>query len=309
MKNVVYARHMRILALTCCALLTPALAANAAVPPALIEQQGPTLAPMLKKVMPAVVNIVATSEVQMARNPLMEDPFFRHFFDMPQQPQRRSNSSIGSGVIVDAAKGLILTNDHVVANADSITVRLSDDREIEAELIGSDPETDIAVLKIKASKLQSLPIGDSQNLQVGDFVVAVGNPFGLRQTVTSGIVSGLGRSGLGKRYEDFIQTDASINPGNSGGALIDLKGRLIGINTAILSRSGGNIGIGFAIPMQLASTVMAQILEHGEVQRGRLGVVGQDLDKDLAKAFGLERTRGVVVAQVVQIVVMLLVVT
>lgn len=299
MKNVVIARRISILSLSVCALLVPTFSVNAAVPPALIEQNGPTLAPMLKKVMPTVVNIVATSEAQMARNPLMDDPFFRHFFDMPQQPQRRPNSSIGSGVIVDAAKGIVLTNDHVVANADSITVRLSDDREVEAELVGSDPETDIAVLKIKAKNLKALPIGDSQNLQVGDFVVAVGNPFGLRQTVTSGIVSGLGRSGLGKRYENFIQTDASINPGNSGGALIDLKGRLVGINTAILSRGGGNIGIGFAIPVHQASTVMAQILEHGEVQRGRLGVVGQDLDKDLAKAFGLERTRGVVVAQVI----------
>ncbi len=280
-------------------LLCPFINATAAVPPALIEQQGPTLAPMLKNVLPAVVNIVATGEVQMARNPLMDDPFFRHFFDMPQQPQRRSNNSIGSGVIVNAEKGIVLTNNHVVENADTITVRLSDDREIEAELVGADPETDIAVLRIKAKNLTALPIGNSQNLQVGDFVVAVGNPFGLRQTVTSGIVSGLGRSGLGKRYEDFIQTDASINPGNSGGALIDLQGRLVGINTAILSRGGGNIGIGFAIPVHLARTVMAQILEHGEVQRGRLGIVGQDLDHDLAKAFGLDRTRGVVVAQVI----------
>lgn len=274
------------------------LNAHSAVPPSVIEQQGPTLAPMLKNVLPAVVNIVATGEVEMARNPLFDDPFFRHFFDMPQQPRRRQNNSIGSGVIVDAKKGIVLTNDHVVANADDITVRLSDDREIEAELVGSDPETDVAVLRIKAKNLTALPLGNSDSLQVGDFVVAVGNPFGLRQTVTSGIVSGLGRSGLGKRYEDFIQTDASINPGNSGGALVDLQGRLVGINTAILSRGGGNIGIGFAIPVSLAKTVMSQILEHGSVERGRLGVIGQDLNKDLAKAFGLERTRGVVVAQV-----------
>ncbi|MGB1580675.1 MAG: trypsin-like peptidase domain-containing protein, partial [Nevskiales bacterium] len=261
------------------------LPATAAVPSALLKQDPPTLAPVLEKVMPAVVNIVATGEVQMAGNPLLDDPFFRHFFDMPQQPRSRQNRSVGSGVIVDAKAGIVLTNDHVVANADSITVRLSDDREVEAELVGTDPETDVAVLRIKTTSLYALPMSNSDSLRVGDFVIAVGNPFGLRQTVTSGIVSGLGRSGLGKRYEDFIQTDASINPGNSGGALVNLKGELVGINTAILSRGGGNIGIGFAIPTNLAMSVMTQILENGEVQRGRLGIIGQDLNSDLAKAF------------------------
>ncbi len=274
--------------------------AHAAAPLSLLQQEQPTLAPMLKHVMPAVVNIVATGQVQAPMHPLLQDPFFRRFFEMPEEgPQMEDRASVGSGVIVDAARGVVLTNHHVVESASKILVRLSDDREVEATLVGADPDTDVAVLKIKASGLTAVPFGDSSKLQVGDFVVAIGNPFGLRQTVTSGIVSGLGRSGLGKQYEDFIQTDASINPGNSGGALINLNGELVGINTAILSRTGGNIGIGFAIPVNLSRAVMSQILEHGNVQRGRLGIIGQDLTADLSKAFGLERARGVVVAQVV----------
>lgn len=285
--------------LTAALLSATPLAATAAVPANLLNSDTPTLAPMLDRVLPAVVNIVATGEVEVAQNPFFNDPFFRHFFDMPNQPRKRENQSVGSGVIIDSEKGYVLTNHHVIAKADTITVRLSDDREIEAELIGADPETDIALIKIEAKNLSALSIADSDDLRVGDFVVAVGNPFGLRQTVTSGIVSGLGRHGLGKRYEDFIQTDASINPGNSGGALVNLQGELVGINTAILSRGGGNIGIGFAIPTNLVKAVMEQIVKFGEVKRGRLGIIGQDLTKELAKAFDLKRTRGVVVAQVV----------
>ncbi|MGB0954705.1 MAG: DegQ family serine endoprotease [Panacagrimonas sp.] len=269
------------------------------------QGQVPSLAPMLKKVMPSVVNISVTAKANV-QNPLMQDPFFRRFFEGPfgprQQPQRpRESQSVGSGVIVDAKKGYVITNNHVVEHAQSIEVRMNDDRVFDAELIGKDPETDIAVLKIKAKGIAAVPLADSEGVEVGDFVVAIGSPFGLRQTVTSGIVSAVGRqTGISEGgYEDFIQTDASINPGNSGGALINLRGELIGIPSNILSRSGGNIGIGFAIPINLARNVMDQLIEHGEVQRGRIGVVGQDLTPDLAKAFGLPNTRGAVVAQVV----------
>ncbi len=263
----------------------------------------PSLSPMLKKVMPAVVNISVTSKVEI-QNPLMQDPFFRRFFEGPgqqEQPREREAQSTGSGVIVDAKKGYVITNNHVVEQAEEIKVRLSDDREFDAELVGRDPETDVAVLKIKAENLIAIPMGDSDQAEVGDFVVAIGSPFGLRQTVTSGIVSAVGRStGIsGGGYEEFIQTDASINPGNSGGALVNLNGELIGVPSNILSRSGGNIGIGFAIPINQARAVMKQLIEHGSVQRGRIGVVGQDVTPDLAKAFGLPSARGAVVAQVV----------
>lgn len=269
-------------------------------------QQGvPSLAPMLKTVMPGVVNIAVTSKAPM-QNPLMQDPFFRRFFEGPgapqqQEPEEREEQSTGSGVIVDAAKGYVITNNHVVETAESIKVRLSDDREYEAKLIGKDPQTDVAILQIKADKLTAIPLADSDKAQVGDFVVAIGSPFGLRQTVTSGIISATGRStGISEGgYEDFIQTDASINPGNSGGALVNLNGQLVGIPSNILSRSGGNIGIGFAIPINQARGVMNQLIEHGSVQRGRIGVVGQDVTPDLAKAFGLPSARGAVVAQVI----------
>ncbi|HWU67546.1 MAG TPA: DegQ family serine endoprotease [Stenotrophobium sp.] len=260
----------------------------------------PSLAPMLKQVMPAVVNIAVTSKVEI-QNPLLNDPFFRRFFGVPdqqQQPQTQEAQAIGSGVIVDAAKGYVLTNNHVVDQADTIKVRLNDDREYNAKLIGTDPATDIAVLQIKADNLTALPIADSDKLEVGDFVVAIGSPFNLRQTVTSGIVSGLGRNGLGDGYEDFIQTDASINPGNSGGALVNLKGQLVGINSMILSQSGGNIGIGFAIPTNLATGIMKQLIDHGSVERGHIGITGQDLTPDLAKAFGLSDTHGALVSRV-----------
>ena len=271
-----------------------------------LQQGVPSLAPMLKQVMPGVVNISVTSKVEL-QNPLMQDPFFRRFFEGPgapeqqEQPQEREAQSTGSGVIIDAAKGYVITNNHVVEQADSIRVRLSDDREFDAKLIGKDPQTDVAVLQIKADKLIAIPLADSDKAQVGDFVVAIGSPFGLRQTVTSGIISATGRNtGISEGgYEDFIQTDASINPGNSGGALVNLSGQLVGIPSNILSRSGGNIGIGFAIPINQARGVMNQLIEHGSVQRGRIGVVGQDVTPDLARAFGLPSARGAVVAQVV----------
>jgi len=279
-------------------LLVALLPVHAAIPLQVEDQKVPSLAPMLERVTPGVVNIATRSKV-VIRNPLLSDPFFRHFFKLPEQQRERRRQGLGSGVIVDARKGYIVTNHHVIAKAEDITVTLHDGRSFEAEVIGVDPEADIAVIQIKADKLMHIPIADSDKLRVGDFVVAIGNPFGLSQTVTSGIISGLGRSGLGiEAYEDFIQTDASINPGNSGGALVDLRGELVGINTAILGPSGGNIGIGFAIPINMANAIKAQLIKYGEVRRGRLGVVVQDLTPDLAKAFELDRTTGVVVARV-----------
>jgi Do/DeqQ family serine protease len=261
-----------------------------------VDSQGnklPTLAPMLKRATPAVVNIATSGRVKVQQSPLFNDPFFRHFFDVPDQPRERKTSSLGSGVIVDAGKGLIITNNHVIDKADEINVTLNDGREFKAKLIGTDPETDVAVIQIEAKDLTALPFANSDQLNVGDFAIAIGNPFGLGQTVTSGIVSALGRSGLGiEGYEDFIQTDASINPGNSGGALVNLNGELIGINTAIFSRSGGNIGIGFAIPINMARDVMTQLVAHGEVKRGRLGAQAQELTADLAQAFKLENGHG-----------------
>jgi Do/DeqQ family serine protease len=279
--------------------LAAAAPVRADIPPPIMGAV-PTLAPMLKQAMPAVVNISITSKVEM-QNPLLQDPFFRRFFDVPDQPQEREAQSIGSGVIVDAVKGYVLTNHHVVEQADTIKVRLTDDRIYDARLIGSDPDSDLAVLQIKADKIKALPLGDSGKMEVGDFVVAIGNPFGIGQTVTSGIVSALGRSGLGNRYEDFIQTDASINPGNSGGALVNLKGELIGINSQIISRTGTNVGIGFAIPSNQARFVMGEIVAHGKVERGRVGIQGQqELTPEVAKAFGLSTTRGALITQVVK---------
>jgi len=270
----------------------------------LVDSQGkplPSLAPMLERTLPAVVNIASSGHVRVQESPLFSDPFFRHFFDIPdQQPQERRTQALGSGVIVDADKGYILTNNHVIDKADAITVTLKDGRNFKAKLIGTDPETDIAVVQIKAKGLTAVKLGNSDRLRVGDFAVAIGNPFGLGQTVTSGIISALGRSGLGiEGYEDFIQTDASINPGNSGGALVDLAGELIGINTAIFSRSGGNIGIGFAIPINMAHEIMTQLIAHGEIKRGQLGAQAQNLTPDLVQAFGLPNGRaGAVVTKV-----------
>ncbi len=226
--------------------------------------QSATLAPLVKETSPAVVNIAPSGTVEEKRNPFFDDPFFRRFFgEGPSEPQRRQNQSVGSGVIINAVKGYILTNSHVVAKADEIIVTLTDKRRLKAELIGHDPGTDVAVLKVEPDGLTSIPMADSDYVEVGDFVIAIGNPFGLGQSVSSGIVSALGRTGLGiESYENFIQTDASINPGNSGGALVNLKGKLVGINTAIIAPGGGNIGIGFAIPINMARQIMEQILEQ-----------------------------------------------
>jgi serine protease Do/serine protease DegQ len=246
---------------------------------------------MLESVSPAVVNISGRGMVPLRENPLFQDPFFRRFFDFPEMPRQREVQSAGSGVIIDAENGYIVTNAHVVEQADEILVVLNDRRELEAEVVGTDPEADIAVLQVEAEGLSELPFSaDSDPVGVGDFVVAIGNPFGLGQTATLGIVSAVGRSGLGiEGYEDFIQTDASINPGNSGGALVDMEGELVGINTAILSRTGGNIGIGFAIPARMARQLADQLIAYGEVRRGQLGVTIQDLTPDIARAMGLER--------------------
>ncbi len=279
---------------------------NAALP--VLDSQGnrlPTLAPMLERTMPAVVNIATSSTITIQQNPLLNDPFFRHFFDVPDQPQTRRSQSLGSGVVVDAEKGYILTNNHVIDQADIINVTFTTGHTLKAKLIGTDPATDIAVIQVQPTddlKLTALPLANSDQLRVGDFAIAIGNPFGLGQTVTSGIVSALGRSGLGiEGYEDFIQTDASINPGNSGGALVSLNGELIGINTAILSKSGGNVGIGFAIPINMAHAIMQQLITHGEVQRGQLGAQAQDLSPDLAKAFGISNANKITGAVITQV--------
>lgn len=266
----------------------------------------PSLAPMLKEVNPAVVNISTYSTRQQSYNPLLNDPFFRHFFNIPEQPrnqpQQRRQQSAGSGVIVDGDEGFVMTNYHVVKDADEVHVGLLDGRSFEAEIVGSDPDLDIAILKIDGKNLTHVKLADSDDLLVGDFVVAIGNPFGLGQTVTTGVVSALGRSGLGiEGYEDFIQTDASINPGNSGGALVNLKGELVGINTAIIAPAGGNVGIGFAIPINMARASMEQIVKHGEVKRGQIGVGIQDITPDLREAFNLKNGQvGVLVTHVVE---------
>ncbi len=276
-----------------------AMQAHGALPSALPESGAlPSLAPMLEQTTPTVVNI-ATFTTYQVRNPLLEDPFFRRFFNVPDRRRYRRTQSAGSGVVVDAENGYIVTNHHVVHQADEITVTLSDGRSLKAELIGSDPQVDLAVMKVAPEELTQIEFADSADLRVGDFVVAIGNPFGLSQTVTSGIVSALGRSGLGiEGYEDFIQTDASINPGNSGGALVDLYGRLVGLNTAILSPAGGNVGIGFAIPANMVRAIMNELINNGEVRRGYIGVVVQGLNPQLAEAFGVDRRDGVVVVEV-----------
>lgn len=276
---------------------------QAALPNAVDNQSLPTLAPMVSRVTPAVVNISTRSHININQNPLFNDPFFRRFFNVPERMPRQQAKpqSLGSGVVIDAAKGYVITNHHVIGRADEITVTLRDGRELSAKLVGSDPESDVAILKVAAEGLTDIPMADSDNLQVGDFVVAIGNPFGLGQTVTSGIVSALGRSGLGiEGYEDFIQTDASINPGNSGGALVNLRGELVGMNTAIISPGGGgNVGIGFAIPSNMVQQIMDHLVEHGEVRRGVLGVVTQDLTPDLAQAFGIQARKGTVISKVI----------
>lgn len=273
----------------------------AALPRASDGDELPSLAPMLEEATPAVVNIATRGSVEMRMNPLFNDPFFRRFFNVPDQPRQRKTQSLGSGVIIDAKRGLVVTNNHVIANADEITVKLRDGRNLQAELVGSDPDSDVAVIRIPAERLTAIPLADSDALRVGDYVVAIGNPFGLGQTVTSGIISALARRGLGiTGYDDLIQTDASINPGNSGGALVNLRGELVGINTAIYSQSGGNIGIGFAIPTNMVSRITEQLVAHGEVRRGFLGAQLQDLDPDLAEAFGIKARTGAVLVNVIE---------
>ncbi len=264
----------------------------------------PSLAPVMEQVLPTVANISTTSKVHIEQNPLFNDPFFRRFFDIPEMqkmPREQERQSLGSGVVVDAKKGYLVTNYHVVEHADQIVVSLRDRRRLKAKVVGSDQPSDLALIQIKADNLTAIPFADSDSLRVGDYVIAVGSPFGLSQTVTSGIVSALGRSGLGiEGYENFIQTDASINPGNSGGPLVDLDGHLVGINTAIVGASGGNVGIGFAIPSTIVRQVIEQIEEYGEVKRGQLGVGVQDLTPELAKALHLENAGGAVITQVMK---------
>ncbi len=281
------------------AIMTHITPAQAGIP---ILGDVPTLAPIVDKVVQGVVNIAVSGSVEY-QNPLMADPLFRQFFRMPNQQLRRQVQSAGSGVIVDAANGYILTNNHVVAVAENqvIEVTLKDKRHFKAKLVGRDAETDIAVLKIEGENLTALSFGDSDRLRVGDYLLAVGNPFGLGQTVTSGIVSALGRTGLGiEGYEDFIQTDAPINPGNSGGALVDLHGELIGINTAIVGPSGGNVGIGFAVPANIAKAIMTDLIKNGAVKRGEIGIYPQDLTPNIASGLGIDRRDGVLIVDVAQ---------
>ena len=277
----------------------PLLVQAAGLPPYDGAQPLPSLAPMLERSMPAVVNIATTTNIQVSENPLMQDPYFRQFFQIPNQSRQQQKNSLGSGIIIDSKQGWVLTNNHVIDKADKILVTLHDGRQLNAELIGTDPESDIAVIQIPANNLIQLPIADSSLLKVGDFVVAIGSPFGLSQTVTSGIVSALGRSGLGiEKYENFIQTDASINPGNSGGALVNLRGELIGMNTAILAPTGGNVGIGFAIPANMIMTIKDLLIKNGEVKRGLLGVTTQDLTPELVNAFNLENKHGAAISRI-----------
>jgi serine protease Do/serine protease DegQ len=283
----------------------PAASPAPAAPPAEAAPM-PSLAPMVKRVSPAVVNIATRGTVKEQRgerSPLLDDPFFRRFFEVPPdaKPRERQFQSAGSGVIVDAKNGYIITNHHVVENASEITITLLDNRTFSAKVIGTDEGADIAVLQAKQPNLVAMALGDSSKIEVGDYVVAIGNPFGLQHTVTAGIVSALGRTGInpdGGGYEDFIQTDASINPGNSGGALVNLRGELVGINSAILSQSGGNIGIGFAIPVNMAKSVMDQLIRYGEVKRGVLGVQLFPVTPDVAKQYGLSEASGALVARV-----------
>ena len=275
-------------------VLAAASPAWSALPSEVDGVRVPSLAPMLEQTSPGVVNIATYARVR-ANNSLLQDPFFRRFFNVPQT----RTQSAGSGVIVDAELGYVVTNHHVVDRADEIQVTLADGREYSALLVGIDPQVDLAVLRIDAPRLIEVPFANSRDVRVGDFVVAIGNPFGLDQTVTSGIVSALGRSGLGiEGYEDFIQTDASINRGNSGGALVDLHGRLVGINTAIVAPSGGNVGIGFAIPSNMVRAIADELIAHGEVRRGRIGVDVTPLTRDLAEAFGTSAESGVIVVEV-----------
>ena len=290
--------------LFCAALTSLFMATGAAVADmSLTTQEGvltPSLAPIVATVAPGVVSISVSSQ-QSVDNPVFTDPFFRQFFDfLPEGiPRDLFVQASGSGVVVDATEGLILTNAHLLENAETITVRLADGREYPAEIRGVDQDTDVAALMIEASNLTALTIGHSGDLRVGDYVLAVGNPFGLEGTVTLGIVSALGRSGLGiEGYENFIQVDAAINPGNSGGGLVNLRGELVGINTAIAGPTGGNVGIGFAIPIDMAMQVASQLVADGRVDRGQIGITLQDMRPELAKAFGFVGRGGVLITEV-----------
>ncbi len=276
------------------ALLTWHPSPEASIPIPWKHGEIPSLAPMLEGVIPGVVNVASRTEI-----PVEENPLFRFFFNLPEKPRKEVKQSLGSGFIIDARKGYVLSNYHVVEKASDIIVTLYDGRRKRAKLVGKDPATDVALLKIRGDDLRAVSLGDSDALRVGDFVVAIGNPFGLGHTVTAGIVSALGRSGLGiEGYEDFIQTDASINPGHSGGPLVNLKGEVVGINTAILTPAGGNIGIGFAIPINMARAVVKQLIRYGEVRRGQIGLTVQDLTPELARSFGLKHWNGAVVTRV-----------
>ncbi len=287
------ANYCRAIVVVCAVLFgSPAIAQV----PDIRTGQIPTLAPIVKETTPSVVNISVHARVK-EDNPLYRDPVFREFFDLPKQLEKEVQAT-GSGVIVDAERGYVLTANHVVAQISSAQITTKDGRRFAARLVGRDPATDIAVLQLQgaARGLKAISLGDSDRLEVGDFVIAIGNPFGLGQTVTSGIVSALGRTGLGKQgYEDFIQTDASINPGNSGGALVNLRGQLVGINTAIISPGGGNVGIGFAVPINMARRVMEQLVQNGEVRRGQIGISVRDFATDLAAK---ESYQGALIAEV-----------
>ncbi len=277
------------------ALLSLVATGFSALPDQVAGQPVSSLAPLVKRVAPAVVNIRVSQTISSRSSPYGDDPF-RRFFGVPNE---REVASAGSGVIVDAENGYILTNHHVVENADKIMISLINEDSLDAEVIGSDAATDIAVIKVDPANLTDLPIGESDDVEVGDFVIAIGNPFGLGHTVTSGIVSALGRTGISRNgYEDFIQTDASINPGNSGGALVNMNGELVGINSAIISRTGGNVGIGFAVPSEIARSIMRQILDFGEVRRGLLGVTITTIDEEGAKALGAEVNSGALVSNI-----------
>jgi len=295
--------RQQILRVIATAAVTVSITAGAQLPEKVGDTPVPSLAPIIKRTSPAVVNISVKGTIRQNRNPLqLEDPFMRRFFgDIPQRQTEQQFQNAGSGVIVDAKNGYIITNAHVLERADDIVVMLQDDRQIKAEVVGKDVDSDVAVLKVAAKNLSSMPLADSSKAEVGDFVIAIGNPFGLQHTVTSGIISALGRSGITDGFEDFIQTDASINPGNSGGALVNLDGQLVGINTAIFSRSGGNIGIGFAIPSNMVKAVMNQLIQFGEVKRGVLGVqLSPQFTAEMAESLGLENAKGALVRQVVE---------
>jgi Do/DeqQ family serine protease len=285
-------------AVRCCVALATACLSGLALAQATGPGDLPTLAPMIESISPAVVNIAVSMKVG-TRQQTPQDELLRRFFDFEGPGREREVDGAGSGVIVDAVNGYILTNHHVIANADKITVTLLENRSFIARVVGSDEGSDLAVLKVNAANLTSIPFGDSTTLHVGDYVVAIGNPFGFTNSVTSGIVSALGRSGLNNQaFEDFIQTDASINPGNSGGALVNLKGELVGINSAIISRTGVNVGIGFAIPVNMARAIMDQLVATGTVRRGLLGVIIDDITPDIAATLDLPGNSGALVREV-----------